>query len=846
MRVALLGPLHVSLDSQPVTNFGYDKVRALLAYLLVEGDRPLQRDALATLLWPDAPAGAARKSLRTALAILRQAIGDATAQPPVLQIDRDTIQRNPHADVVLDVTELRAHLAAVERHAHATGLICVDCADRLARAVELYRGAFLQQISMPDSVAWEEWALLIRERLHGQLLDALAQLMVYHEARGEDEQVRQYAWRALAQEAWDEAAHRCLMRVYARGGQRSAALAQYERCRKLLANELGVALAAETTALYERIRSGPLERVAGIPPARHPYPNATPVIDAPSQRPPTRASNVPIPPTPLIGRADAVAAAAMRLRQPDGRLLTLIGPPGVGKTRLGLAVAQALRDDFADGVHFVALAPIRDPALVASALAHVLGLKKVGDQPYTEILRAFLQSKSLLLLLDNFEHLLEAAPLLAHLLSSCAHLKVLVTSRAALQLRAERRCPVAPLALPDSTQQPALAAMASAPSIALFVERAQAVAPAFTLSDANASTIAAICARLDGLPLAIELAAGRLSLMTPATLLAQLTQQLSVLDNGARDLPVHQRTLRTAIGWSYELLPAQAQRLLRCIGVFAGGCTWEALAAVSDSAADGMHMLMEGVETLVYQNLVQSDTTSDDDRRFTVFEAIREYALERLAQSDEIELLQRRHAAYYLTLAETAAPELEGPTQASWLKRLEAEHNNMRAALQWALDQGEREVALRFGVALRMFWHVHCYHSEGQRLLETALAMPHQTDDLLHAEALRCAALLANAKDDFDRAQILFEKSLTICQDLDDPRSIMRARYGLAHVAEAQGNAALAYHLYEESLAWNRDAHDEPGAAWALKNLGSMHLFWFVDPVTAARYIEESLQLFRN
>jgi len=416
----------------------------------------------------------------------------------------------------------------------------------------------------------------------------------------------------------------------------------------VLTEELGIEPAVETVALYEKIRSGPLERVIGVPPAKHSYANAAPAIDAPSQPPPIRASNVPIPPTPLIGRADEVAAAAMRLRQQDVRLLTLTGPPGVGKIRLGLALAESLRDDFADGVHFVALAPLRDPALVASTIGHVLGVHEIGDQTYFEALRAFLQNKSLLLLLDNFEHLLDAAPLLADLLSSCAHLKVLATSRAALQLRAERRWPVAPLALPDPAQRTAITAVARAPAVALFVERAQAVAPAFTLSEANAATIAAICARLDGLPLAIELAAGRLSLMAPATLLAQLMHQLDLLNSGSRDLPAHQRTLRAAIGWSYELLPAQAQRLLRTLGVFAGGCTLEALAAVSDSAADGMHVLMQGIETLVHQHLAQPDTASDDDRRFTIFEAIREYALERLAESDEIELLQRRHANYYL------------------------------------------------------------------------------------------------------------------------------------------------------------------------------------------------------
>jgi DNA-binding SARP family transcriptional activator len=261
--LALLGPLYVTLDGQPVTSFGYNKVRALLAYLAVERHRAHDRAALGTLLWPDEPQAVARKNLRTALATLRQALGDTTAAPPILLVTRDTVQFNPASDYELDVTTFGALLSEVERHAHPAGVPCAACAARLAQAVELYRGAYLQEVSVPGSVAWEEWALLIRERLHTQMLDALGQLMAYHEARGEADRARQYAWRALVLESWDEGAHRCLMRVYVRSGRRSAAMAQYKRCRQILADELGVAPSVETVALYERIRTGALAQEHG-------------------------------------------------------------------------------------------------------------------------------------------------------------------------------------------------------------------------------------------------------------------------------------------------------------------------------------------------------------------------------------------------------------------------------------------------------------------------------------------------------------------------------------------------------------------------------------------------------
>lgn len=838
LSVALLGPLHVTVRGQPAEGFGYDKVRALLAYLLLEGQRPLGRDVLAALLWPEALPSTARKSLRTALAALRQAIGEANAQPPLLRVERDTIQRDPQADVVVDVAELRAHLAAVERHAHASGLVCGECAERLAAAAALYRGPFLQQVDVADSVAWEEWALLTRERLHGQVLDTLAQLMAYHEAAGQDDPARQYAWRALGLESWDETAHRCLMRVYARGGQRGAALAQYDRCRKVLADELGIAPAAETTALYEQIRSGPLERTAGahVMTTRQYAPALSPRVADPKPAFYVQSPTLPIPPAPLIGRAGAVREAAARLRQPNVRLLTLIGPPGVGKTRLGLAVAEALHDDFADGVHFVALAPVRDSALVASAIAHVLGVKESGDQLPTTSLRAFLRDKSLLLLLDNLEHVLDMATLLADLLSWCARLKLLVTSRAALHLRAEHLCPIVPLALTDPAQRLDVEAAGQVAAVALFVDRARAVLPDFALSDGNLASITAICARLDGLPLAIELAAVRSRALPPKQLLAQLDHRLEALNDGPRDLPGHLQTLRGAIAWSYDLLDQAEQQLFRRLGVFVGGCTHEAVAAVcqDDPAQPGAgdaeprhatsgHALM----ALCDQHLLQRQAGPGNASRFTMLGTIHEYAIECLAKSGEQELLSSRHASYYLALAEASLPALHGPQALAWLTRLEQEHGNLRGALDWCSQADDRAaLGLQLAGALWVFWQLANYFDEGHRWIERFLQLAQQSGAATasaRARALCGAGWLAYYRDDYVAGAAHAAESLLLFEHVQDAGGQAIALNLLGFCEAAHGNYPSAIARLQISVALSRTSGDPYLLGLALLNLGFLH-----------------------
>lgn len=824
LMVSLLGPLRVTRDGRPAGDFGYEKVRALLAYLLVEADRPHQRAALAALLWPDAPEGAARKSLRNALSTLRQALGDATAQPPFLLITRDTVQVNPAAEYVLDVASFGALLDAAAQHAHLSRALCPDCAVQLAEVVTLYCGAFLAQVAVSDSVAFEEWAALIRERLHRQVIDVMSRLMAYHERRGEDEAAGDYAWRALALESWDEAAHRCLMRVLARSGQRAAALAQYERCRQVLVEELGVEPVAETTALYERIRAELLEVEVGTPIVPHTF--------ARTLLPRSAKTNLPTPPNSLIGRAQDVTCISARLRQDSVRLLTLIGPPGIGKTRLGLQVAWDLVDTFADGVWFIPLASIHDPGLVAAAIAQPLGVQETADQPLGELLQRYLREKALLLMLDNFEHLASAAQPVAELLAACPRLKILVTSRAALHLQAERQFPLAPLALPDPALLSDVEAVARAPAIALFVDRAQAVRHDFILQSRNVADVVAICQRLDGLPLAIELAAGRSKNLAPQMLLQRLAHRLALLTGGMRDAPDRQQTLRAAIAWSYDLLDTAEQALFCRLAVFVGGFTLDAAEGVLRTEAQGLSdgmpdsvlspqsSILDGLAALVEQSLVQQIMDADGEPRFMLLETIREYAREQLHASGEAGLAQRRHVDYYLALAETAAPALTGPEQGAWFQRLEREHGNLRAALHWVHDQRLVELLGRLTAPLWQFWYIRGHLSEGWRWFEAALAQRGTMSMPVRAKVLYGASWLARVQRDFGLASALLEESLELYYALEDEHGISLALRVLGTAVFFQGDHARATMLIEQSLALSRAIGDQRQIAMALCHLG--------------------------
>jgi predicted ATPase/class 3 adenylate cyclase len=575
--------------------------------------------------------------------------------------------------------------------------------------------------------------------------------------------------------------------------------------------------------------------------------------DMPSEFPPLRTldayrNNLPLQPAPLIGREKEVAEVCDLLRRNVTRLLTLTGPGGTGKTRLALQAAADLLDDFPDGAFFAPLATVTEAELFLSAIAETLGVWEIGEQPLDESLRDYLSGRRLLLVLDNFEQVLDAAPAVTELLARAPGLKVLATSRAPLGLYGEHEFPVPPLTLPDLRHPPSFERLTQYEAVGLFVERARAVKPDFSITNESAPAVAEICVRLDGLPLAIELAAARIKMLPPRAMLHRLGSRLKLLTGGARDLPERQRTLKATIEWSHALLDEGEQVLFARLAVFSGGRTLEAIEAICDAEGDLPVDPFEGVSSLLDKSLLRQEEGPNGEPRFVMLETIHEYAREKLQESAEADEMKRLHAEYFLTLAEEAYPERKGSYQLEWLERLEAEHDNMRAALSWALECKEAELALRLGGALSWFWEVRGYHSEGRRWLEEVLAMNGRGSPDSRAKALAGIGALAEEQGDLDRAQEACEEGLELlaneeAKEGSEAKLFLLDRFGW--VALRREDYGRATELFEESLALSRKMSDTWWIATSLANLASVSGFRG-DSERATELYEQSMDLFRE
>ncbi len=817
LYIHLLGHLRLFEDDRPLCFSALPKTLPLWACLLLNRSGPLPRATLAYMLWPDIPECEARSKLRRHLYDLKRALPPAAPGRPWLLLQAGTVQWNPAADFWLDVAEFE-RLSALPEH--------------LARAVALYGGDLLPEV-------YDDCIQIERERLRTLYLEDLSRLVARCRDQGELPQAIAYAEQLLRLDPLREDIVRELMRLRGRAGDRPGALQAYQDFRRLLQEELGLSSMPETRALYEAVlHNTPMDDVAH------------PVAVAPCPH------NLPAQLTRFIGREDDLAALADLLlpgRSPV-RLLTLVGPAGVGKTRLALEAAARLLPQqaraFPDGIFFVDLAAIGRPDLVLPAIAHVLQIRERSGRPLEAMLKDSLRHKHTLLLLDNLEHVVQAATQIGGLLAAAPNLRVLATSRVPLRLYGEQEYPVRPLPLPDPRAWSASGGEEEYAAIALFVDRARARKPDFCLSAKNRAAVAEICVRLDGLPLAIELAAGHSKARSPAEILELLKRRKTLLDGGPRDWPARHRTLRRALEWSYHLLGQGEQSLLALLSLFVGGWSLAAAEAVCAPFCGGD--VAGGLAVLVGHSLAQR-ASGEGEPRFTMLVPIREYAREQLQRSGRWEEASSRYADHYAELAETARLEWKGPRQAFWLKQLSVEEDNLRAALDWTLDESADAARLQAGAKMALalgsgFWEVRGRFREGRLWLERALRYRDRLPVATQVRLLNLCGWFAQLHGEYDVAGARYEQGIALARQEKDALLVSMSLHSLGTMAGRQGDYERARPLLEEAIAAEREA--SAGATTAhmstiLNNLAIV-LKHLGEYERAAALLEESLAFKRS
>ena len=808
LSLQFLGLPELHLDGEPIATSRH-KAIALLAYLAVHGSehgfQTYSRELLSGLLWPDYEQARAFSNLRTIVWDLHQTLGEGW-----LVAGRDTLCLNAAAAIDLDVARFRNLIAQSRQHNDPERRIPL-----LVEAAQLYRNHFLTGFSLKDAYAFNEWAYAESEELRQELAAVLTMLADEYCRAGEAHRAIPHTRRLVALDPVNEASHRRLMDVYIQAGQHNAALKQYQICEQILRKELGLDPQPETRELYKRIRKGEVK------PA---YPERQSHAGKPRH-------NLPLQLSTFIGREKEIDQVAGLLGR--HRLVTLAGPGGIGKTRLSLQVGEKLLDHYLHGVWFIALDSLSDPDLVPQTIASVFDLRETPGRSLLELLTHVLHEKTILLILDNCEHLLDACVQLAlRLLENCPDLKILATSREVLNVTGEAIYQMPSLSMPVE-HAATLEQLSEYEAVRLFVDRAALALASFAWTGENAQTILAICRKVDGIPLAIELAAAQVPMLQVTEILEQLESSFALLSTDNRMLLSRHQTLQASLDWSWSLLTEPEQRFMRQLAVFAGGWTLEAAQSVCDGDALGL------MRVLVKKSLIVVEQGSRRTTRYRFHEIVRQYARQRLLEAGEDEEMRKRHLAYFLKLSREIEPGLQGPQQMEWFARANDERDNLRAALDQA-SKTDTEAGLYLAGLLHSFWESFNLR-EGAQWLRTFIQRP-ESAHFPHAKAkaLYTLGVLQMWTQDFRQAASIGQECLTLFQDSGDKQGEADALILLGYALQNLDRRARADELYEQSRVLARSIGDPRRQALALFRLGYDH------PERQLAYWEQALALFRK